>query len=128
MYLRNRLIAHLEEADTECAAPLREELLTFVIAGGGFAGVETIAGLNDFVREALPFYPHLDEESIRVVLVHPGEVILPELGDELGAYAQSKLAERGIEIRTRTKVTAITAEGVTLSDGTMVRTRTLVWT
>jgi NADH dehydrogenase len=128
IHLRNRLISHLEEADTECAASQRESLLTFVVAGGGFAGVETIAGLNDFIREALPFYRHLNEEMLRVVLVHPGEIILPELGEELGAYAQEKLAARKIEIRTKSRVAAISNEGVSLDDGTLIRTRTLIWT
>ncbi len=128
IHLRNRLIALLEEADTECCSPIRGPLLTFVIAGGGFAGVETIAGLNDFVRESLRFYPHLREEDLRVVLVHPGAIILPELGDELGAYAQQKLSGRGIEIRTNVKVTSVNDEGVSLSDGTFIRSRTVVWT
>lgn len=86
MALRNRLIAHLEEADTECAAIDRESLLTFVVAGGGFAGVETIGSINDFLNGALPYYPTLKPEMIRVVLVHPGEFVLPELGEELGRY------------------------------------------
>jgi NADH dehydrogenase len=128
IHLRNRLIAHLEEADTECACDLRESLLTFVVAGGGFAGVETIAGINDFIRDALPFYPHLSEQMVRMVLVHPGEVILPELGEELGSYAQEKLAARKIEIRTGTRVAGISDDGVTLSDGSVVRSRTLIWT
>ncbi|HET6373296.1 MAG TPA: FAD-dependent oxidoreductase [Candidatus Polarisedimenticolia bacterium] len=128
MYLRNRLIAHLEEADTECAAAIREPLLTFVVAGGGFAGVETVASVNDFVREALPFYTHLKEEDVRVVLVHSGGAILPELGGELGAYAQEKLSARGVEIRTNARLTGVSEEGVTLGDGTFIRTRTLVWT
>jgi len=63
---------------------VRRPLLTFVVAGGGFAGVETIAGINDFLREAHRFYPALREDMLRVVLVHPGKVILPELGDKLG--------------------------------------------
>ena len=67
-------------------------LLTFVVAGGGFAGVETIAGMNDFLREALPFYPHLREDMLRVVLVHSGKIILPELGEKLGSYAHEKLS------------------------------------
>jgi NADH dehydrogenase len=92
IYLRNKLISHLEEADFECCVPQLQELLTFVVAGGGFAGVETIASLNDFVRQALMFYPNLREEFLRAVLVHPGAVILPELGEKLGAYAQQKLA------------------------------------
>lgn len=127
MYLRNRLIARLEEADTECASGIRGPLVTFVVAGGGFAGVETVASVNDFLREALPYYPHLREEDLRVVLVHSGPVILPELGRELGLYAQRKLAERGVEIRTGTRVAGVTDEAVTLSDGTMVPTRTVVW-
>src|SRR5438132_10495779 len=85
--LRNRIIAHLEEADTECAAKDREALLTFVVAGGGFAGVETIGSINDFLKEALPYYPNLRSEMIRVVLVDPGEFVLPELGEQLGRYA-----------------------------------------
>jgi NADH dehydrogenase len=128
MHLRNRLIAHLEEADTECAASIREPLLTFVVAGGGFAGVETVAGMNDFLREALPYYPHLTEDDLRVVLVHPGEVILPELGAELGRYAQERLAARGVEIRAGTRVASVDDGGVRLDDGTTIPTRTLVWT
>jgi NADH dehydrogenase, FAD-containing subunit len=77
----------------------RQSLLTFVVAGGGFAGVETVAALNDFVRAALQFYPNLRERMLRVVLVHPGAVILPELGESLGRYAQKVLAQRGVEIR-----------------------------
>ena len=72
----------MEEANSECDSIDRQSLLTFVVAGGGFAGVETVAALNDFVREALPFYPDLCEEMLRVMLVHSGSVILPELGEE----------------------------------------------
>jgi NADH dehydrogenase len=128
IYLRNKLISHLEEADFECCTPERQELLTFVVAGGGFAGVETIASLNDFVREALRFYPNLREEFLRVVLVHPGPVILPELGEKLGAYAQQKLAGRKVEIKVNTRVTGISERGVELSDGSTILAKTLVWT
>jgi NADH dehydrogenase len=128
IHLRNRLIQNLEEADFECFPEQREPLLTFVVAGGGFAGVETIAGVNDFVREALEFYPHLKEENVRMVLVHPGAVILPELGEKLGAYAQKKLAERKVEIRVNTRVTGVSRDGVALSDGSLVKSTTLVWT
>jgi NADH dehydrogenase len=128
IYLRNKLISHLEEADFECCAPERQELLTFVVAGGGFAGVETVASLNDFVREALGFYPNLREEFLRVVLVHPGPVILPELGEKLGAYAQQKLAARKVEIKVNTRVTGVSERGVELSDGSAIPTKTLVWT
>jgi NADH dehydrogenase len=128
IYLRNKLISHLEEADFECCALERQELLTFVVAGGGFAGVETIVSLNDFVREALRFYPNLREDMLRMVLVHPGPVILPELGEQLGAYAQTKLAARKVEIRIDTRVTGISEGRVELSDGSAIATKTLVWT
>lgn len=126
--LRNRLIANLEEADFECSPTLRDPLLNFVVAGGGFAGVETIAGINDFLREAVKFYPHLREDMLRVILVHPGKIILPELGEKLGAYAQRKLVERNVEVHSNCKVTAVTDRDVTLSDGTTVITNTLIWT
>ncbi|MGH9903003.1 MAG: NAD(P)/FAD-dependent oxidoreductase, partial [Pyrinomonadaceae bacterium] len=127
IFLRNRLISNLEEADFECCPRVREPLLNVVVAGGGFAGVETVAGINDFLREAVRFYPHLTEDMLRVVLVHPGEVILPELGEKLGRYAQQKLAERRVEIRANTKVTAVSDREVTLSDGMRITTGTLVW-
>ncbi|MGH9576015.1 MAG: NAD(P)/FAD-dependent oxidoreductase, partial [Terriglobales bacterium] len=128
IYLRNRMIGHLEEANFECAASLRKPLLTFVVAGGGFAGVETIAGMNDFLREVLPFYPHLRPDMLRLVLVHSGDVILPELGEQLGRYAHQKLSARGVEIRTNTKVVELSDHDVRLSDGTTITTSTLVWT
>jgi NADH dehydrogenase len=128
IYLRNHMIALLEEADPECCSLIRDQLLTFVVAGGGFAGVETIAGMNDFLREAIEFYPNLNKKLIRVVLVHPGSVILPELGEKLGVYAQKKLSERGVEIKVNAKVTGVSDRGVELSDGTLIKTNTLVWT
>jgi NADH dehydrogenase len=128
IHLRNQLIDLLEEADFECAVGARKDLLTVVVAGGGFAGVETVAAVNDFLREAVTFYPHLARELIRVVLVHPGAVILPELGEKLGLYAQQKLMERGVEVRVNTKVNGVCDRGVELGDGTLISARTLVWT
>ena len=128
IHLRNQLIAHLEEADFECCAHVREPLLTMVVAGGGFAGVETIAGVNDFLRQAVKQYGNLREDDLRVVLVHSGPAILPELGPDLGGYAQRKLTERGVEIHTNTRVAEVTDEGVLLSDGALIRARTVVWT
>lgn len=127
MRLRNHLIAHLEEADSDCCK-LKEPLLTFVVAGGGFAGVETIAGINDFVRGALRSYRKLTQDMLRIVLVHSGPVILPELDQKLGAYAQRKLMDRKVEVRLKTKVERFSGGEVRLSDGTTVRTNTLVWT
>ncbi|HWT77631.1 MAG TPA: NAD(P)/FAD-dependent oxidoreductase [Candidatus Methylomirabilis sp.] len=125
--LRNHLIMCLEEADPECCR-LKQPVLTFVVAGGGFAGVETVASVNDFVREALVFYPNLTEADLRVVLVHDGPVILPELGEQLGIYAERKLTERKVEVRLKTRISAMSEKGVELSDGTVIPARTLVWT
>lgn len=126
--LRNRLISLLEDADTECSANARREPLTILVAGGGFAGVETLAGINDFAREALRYYRHLRGSDLRVVLVHPGEVILPELAEPLGHYARRKLTERGVEVLTSRRVTSIRDDVVTLSDGTTMTVDLLVWT
>jgi NADH dehydrogenase len=126
--VRNHLIEGLEAADFECAAGHRDELLTVVVAGGGFSGVETIAGINDFLREATRHYKHLSEKQIRVVLVHPGAAILPELGETLGRYTQKKLAARGVEIRVNTRVAAVREGSVELNDGTVIPTCTLIWT
>jgi len=128
LILRGRMIEHLEEADFECCAAIRNRLLTFVVAGGGFAGVETIAGINDFLRESLRFYPNLREEMLRLVLVHPGKVILPELGERLGSYAQRKLTRRGVDVLLNVTVTAVTDDQVSLSDSTTISTGTLIWT
>src|SRR5438128_9017708 len=126
--LRARLLQHLEEANSECNPTDRQSLLTFVVAGGGFAGVETVAALNDFVREALPFYPNLCEDMLRVLLVHSGPVILPELGESLGRYTQKVLARRGVEVRLNTRVKSMTENSVFLVDGVAIPSRTLVWT
>src|SRR5262249_10243386 len=92
--LRNRMVTLLEEATLRNDDTIRRRLLTFVTAGGGFAGVETTGAVNDFVRETVRYYPQLSGELIRVVVVHPGSFLLPELGEELGRYAERKLSER----------------------------------
>ena len=125
--LRNRLITYLEEANSECAAGERQPLLTFVVVGAGFAGVETLGGINDFVREAIRFYPNLTPELVRTILISSEEFILPELGSKLGAYAQRKLAARGVEIITRARVTGVRDGIVKLSDGRTIPATTLIW-
>ena len=127
IHLRNRAIALLEEAGTECAGG-DDGLLTIVVAGGGFAGVETLAALSDFVRASARFYPHIDTKRIRMVLVHAGPVILPELGPELGGYAQEKLRARGLEIIVGARVASVTSEDVRLHDGRRIPARLVVWT
>jgi NADH dehydrogenase len=126
IHLRNRAIAMLEDAATECEGDAG--LLTIVVAGGGFAGVETIAALNDFVREALRYYPRLRQQDVRMVLVHSGSHILPELGEDLGVYAAAKLSERGVEILTGARVASVDPVGVSLADGRRIDGRVVVWT
>ncbi len=128
IYLRNHLIEHLEQADFECARHERQALLGFVVAGGGFAGVETIAAVNDFVRNALSFYPNLSQELLRIVLVHDGPFLLPELGEKLGACTRTKLAQRKVAIRLQTRITGFSEDGVILSDDSLIPAKTLIWT
>jgi NADH dehydrogenase len=127
IHLRNEVIAAMEEADGECTAG-RGEPLTVVVVGGGFAGVETVAGLNDFVRDGLRFYRRLDRTQVRMVLVHSGPVILPELGDKLGRYAQQALARSGIEIITNARVAECGDHIVRLADGRSIASHLVVWT
>ena len=126
--LRNRMVALLEEASLQTDEAARRQLLTFVTAGGGFSGTETTGAVNDFVRETMRYYPQLSEDLIRVVVVHPGNFILPELGEELGRYAEHKLRERKVEVIKGQRVANYDGVVVTLSDGTSIPAATLIWT
>jgi NADH:quinone reductase (non-electrogenic) len=126
--LRNRMVALLEEASLQKDDATRRELLTFVTAGGGFAGVETTGAINDFVRETVKVYPSLNEDAIRVVVVHPGTFLLPELGEKLGRYAEQKLSERKVEIIKGKRVAGYDGSIIKLTDGTSIPATTLIWT
>lgn len=126
--LRNRMVALLEWASLENDEAARRRLLTFVTVGGGFAGVETTGAVNDFVRETARYYPQLREDMIRIVIVHPGDFLLPELGEELGRYAEVKLRQRKVEVIKGLRVTDYDGQTVTLNDGTSFPTSTLIWT
>jgi NADH dehydrogenase len=126
--VRNRVIESLMLADNQIKDEEKRKTLTFVLAGGGFAGVETAGAINDLAREARRFYPTVTADMIRVMVVHPGDVILPELSESLGQYAQKKLARRGVEVRLKTRVTGYDGQNVELSDGTKIPTRMLIWT
>jgi NADH dehydrogenase len=126
--LRNRVIHTLEEADIEPDPQVRRALLTFVVAGGGFSGVEVVAELNDFVHAVARNFRHLNAGDIRVILVHAGELIFPELPRSLAEFAQRLLSKRGVEVRLRTRLGGATAEAALLEDGERIATRTLVST
>jgi len=125
--LHAHVIDKLEHADLEIDPERRRELLTFVVAGGGFAGVETLAELNDFVRGAGRYYPGIHESEIRMLLIHSGDRILPEVNRSLSGYALKKLRSRGIEIHLQSRLKDYDGTRVTLSDGSEVSTRTLIW-
>ncbi|HET9488157.1 MAG TPA: FAD-dependent oxidoreductase [Methylomirabilota bacterium] len=126
--LRNRLIHVLEEADIERDPDMRRRLLTFVVAGGGFSGVEAVAELNDFVRAVARSFRTIRVEDLRVILLHAGPLILPELPASLAEFAQRLLIERGVEIRLNTRLHGATADAALLDGGECIPTRTLVST
>ncbi len=126
--LRHRVLSQLERADHETDAEVRQRLLTFVVAGGGFAGAETIAELFDLVSSVRRYYQHLRPGDARFVLVHSRDRILPELSAELGEYALEKLSARGIEFRLGRRVAAAAEGSVTLDDDTVIACGTFVWT
>lgn len=129
LHIRNHVIRTLEEAAIEKDdMELKKQLLTFVVAGGGFSGVEVVAELNDFVREVVKNYPQLNAKDIRVILLHSQDRILPELGEKLALFAQKILSERGVDIRLHTRLSAATGDEAILNDGERIPTKTLIST
>ena len=126
--LRNHVLQVVEEAAAESDPEYRNQLLTFVIAGGGFSGVEVVAELNDFLRRAVRSFRSIDPEEIRCVLVHSRDRILPEITPGLAEYAQRLLVKRGVELKLNARLASATAERVVLSGGETIATRTVVAT
>lgn len=125
IYIRNHTIDKLEEAAVE---PERaEELLTFAIVGGGLTGVEVCGALNDFVREAMKFYPEINRDQIRVMLIELGPRLMPEMREALAVFAKRVLIERGVDVRTSTAVTKVEPKAFELSTGERISTATLIW-
>ena len=128
IHLRNHVLQQLELAATIDDPAERERRLTFVFVGGGYAGVEAMAELEDLVRDASRHYPTLRDVPRRWVLADAADHILNDLRGRLGEYAAKQLTRRGIELRLRTVLSAVDADGVELSDGERISTATLVWT
>ncbi len=128
--VRNHLLAMLEMAEIETDPAERQRLLTFTIVGGGFGGVEVATELMDYFRRlARKEYPGIDAGEVRVLLVHSGERILPELGTrqpKLIGYAERTIEKAGIEVLTDTRIAAATRDEAILSDGTVVPTRSII--
>ena len=125
--IRNHVIEMFERADREPDPLQRASLLSFVIAGGGFAGVELAGALNDFARGILADYPNLNPNEPNIVLVHSRDRILPELSESLARYAQKKMEARGVKFRLNARLSDVQPGVVVVSDGE-IRAQTLVWT
>ncbi|MBO2455664.1 NAD(P)/FAD-dependent oxidoreductase [Actinomadura barringtoniae] len=126
--LRDQVLTMLERADQETDPAERARMLTFVVAGGGFAGTEAVAELYDLTHDVLHFYPGIDPDEPRFILIHSGRRILPELSERLGAYALGKLEARGINFRLGVRAASASAGDVRLNDGSVIPTATFVWT
>ena len=128
--IRNHVIACFERAEQEKDPRTRKSLVTFLIAGGGFAGAELAGALNDFVHGLLIHYPSVTPEDVEVIVAHSGNRIMPELSETLSSYALERMRERGVTFYLNTY-----GEGVDMRSGTVslstdetIRTETLVWT
>ncbi|MGH3981484.1 MAG: NAD(P)/FAD-dependent oxidoreductase [Pseudonocardiaceae bacterium] len=129
IYLRNHVMTKLDEAASTLDPEQRKRLLTFTVVGGGFAGIEALAELEDMTRFAVEnYYPNLKVEDIRWVLVEAAGRILPEVRETLGVYTVEQLEKRGIEVYLSTAAKSFENGHVVLSDGTEFDTDTIIWT
>lgn len=131
--LRHQVVHVLEEAAITIDPDERRRLLTFVVAGGGFSGVECIAEMHDFLRHAVRSFPSIDPSELRLVLLQSGPAILPEMKPKLAAFAHQILEKRGIDIRVNIRLTAVTAQSAITAhkqsgETSVIPTRTVVAT
>ena len=128
--LRNHMINILEQANLEQDNhDLRKSLLTFVVVGGGFSGVETVGAVNDFVRESIKqYYPNIYMSDVRVILVSATDKILEQIDEGLGKFALEKLKESGVEFIMNTQVKGATKNKAILHDDTVIPCYSLIWT
>ncbi len=127
--LRNHVINMLEQADIEHEDPdLRKRLLTFVVVGGGFSGIEIVGELNDFILDSIKyFYHNLQKSYARIILVNSGGRILPEVTEDLADFALQEIRKNGIEVLLNTRVIEVNPDNVKLDQGTIIKTQTVVW-
>ncbi len=128
IWLRNHVIECLEAANATEDSGRQDELLTFVFIGGGYAGLEALAELQDFAADAMDSYPRARLHGMRWVLVEAADRVLPEIDAELADYALRELRGRGIDIRLGTQLKEVTTDTASLSTGESLPTRTVVWT
>jgi len=130
MILRNHVINMLEQADIEIEdKELKRSLITFVVVGGGFSGVETVGELNDFVRESIRHYYHnVEDKDAKIILVNSGSRILPEVTEDLAEFALQELRKDGVEVILNTRLVGAERDKVKLNNGVSISCNTLVWT
>lgn len=128
IWLRNRVLERLDVAAGTEDAALRRRALTFVVVGGGYAGIELFTELEDMARSALRYYPELKPQDMHWVLVEATQRVLPEVGRDLGAYTVTQLLKRGLDVRLSTRLDSCVGGKVELSDGDTFESDTIVWT
>lgn len=128
IYLRNHVLSRLDFAASTRDPDLRRAALTFVFVGGGYAGIEAFAELEDMARYAIRYYDELSGKEMRWVLVEAAERILPEVSIELAAYTVRRLLDRGMDVRLNTRLESMVDGHVVLSDGERFDADTVVWT
>jgi NADH dehydrogenase len=126
--LRNRVLHSMETAETVDDDEARTALLSFVVVGAGYAGLEGIAELQDMAADVLPLYPRCRLHGLRFVLVEARERVMLEIAPDLAQAATAELRRRGIEVRTSTTIERVSASSVELSTGEVIPTRTVAWT
>ena len=129
MLLRDHIINMLEQADVEHEdEELKKRLMTFVVVGGGFSGVETVGELNDFICESIrDYYHNLEENDAKIILINSGDRLLPEVPAELADFTLQKLRANGIEVRLNTRVLGASSNDIKLNDGSTILSHTLTW-
>jgi NADH dehydrogenase len=128
LFLRNRVISRLEQAESQPVREHRRWLTTFVIVGGGFSGVETAGELVDFLHASLRYYRNIDREDIRIVLLHSGDRLVPELSPSLGGFTLDKMRRHGVEARLNARAVRVTDRAVHLDNGDIIGAGTVVCT
>lgn len=126
--LRNHVIEQMDIASSTRDPAIRDAALTFVFVGGGYAGVEALAELEDMARYAVRYYHNVQADDMKWILVEASGRILPEVGEEMGAYTVTELRRRNIQVLLETRLESCADRVAVLSDGQRFPTRTLVWT
>jgi NADH dehydrogenase len=128
IHLRNQVLSCMDAAESTTDTSVRTRALTFTFVGGGYAGVEALAELEDLARYACRYYPSIRRSDMRWVLVEATDGILPEIGHGLGDYALKRLRARNIEVYLNTRLESAESGRMRLSTGEQFDSDTLVWT